>query len=200
MCYKSLVKGALLGGIIVFLWSCVSWMALPWHQTTMHTFQNGDEVAQVLVKNAPASGIYVLPGCNGTQPDEAIKKSSEGPVAFVSLRSGPKPFDMGQMMFQQLLISILGALCLTWLLMQTRGLTYRQRVQFFVVTALAAGILCHLPNWHWWEFSSEYTLVAMADLIIGWLLAGLILAKFVYHHDPKDSEPLPAEPSEKTES
>jgi hypothetical protein len=34
-----------------------------------------------------------------------------------------------------------------------------------------------LPYWNWWYFGTAYTLVAFADLVIGWLAAGLVLAR-----------------------
>jgi hypothetical protein len=35
----------------------------------------------------------------------------------------------------------------------------------------------HVPYWNWWSFPEEYTLVAMADLAVGWFLAGLVIAR-----------------------
>jgi hypothetical protein len=34
-----------------------------------------------------------------------------------------------------------------------------------------------LPYWNWWHFPAGYTLVCAADLLIGRLLAGLVLAR-----------------------
>jgi hypothetical protein len=65
----------------------------------------------------------------------------------------------------------------TWLLLQTANLSYRRRVGFVVVVALAAGVVAHVPFWIWWKFSTSFTLVEFADLIIGWGLAGLLIAK-----------------------
>ena len=72
---------------------------------------------------------------------------------------------------------VLGALLLTWLVLQIRAPGYGARVGFVVIAALAGGIICHLPNWNWWGFSTSYTAVTLADVVVTWLLAGLVIAK-----------------------
>jgi hypothetical protein len=37
----------------------------------------------------------------------------------------------------------------------------------------------HLNDWNWWGFSTAYTLMQLGAVFIGWLLAGLVMAKFV---------------------
>ena len=81
MC-KSIVKGAIFGGIILFVWYMISWMALPWHKSTMNVFKNSSEVEAFMMKETPKSGIYVLPCHEGKKGDTA-KKSS--PSLFVSM-------------------------------------------------------------------------------------------------------------------
>lgn len=48
---------------------------------------------------------------------------------------------------------------------------------FVVVFGLAAGIACRIPDWH--RFPLPYTLVAIANLVVGSVLSGLVLASFV---------------------
>jgi hypothetical protein len=55
--------------------------------------------------------------------------------------------------------------------------SYWHRVGFLVVVAVTAGVICHVSDWNWWGFSAGYTAVAFADLIIGWTLAGMVIAK-----------------------
>ncbi len=93
---KSLWKGALFGGLALFVWSTISWMVLPWHNATLNTFTNEDEVARVLKANASGRGIYVYPGEHHTpgltpeqrkRAEEAVMdKMKTGPFIFVSSR------------------------------------------------------------------------------------------------------------------
>lgn len=57
--------------------------------------------------------------------------------------------------------------------------SYWGRVGFVVVLLLAAGVLCHLPNWNWWQFSDGYILTAFFDLLAGGFLAALVLARII---------------------
>ena len=58
---KTLLKSAVIGGLIVFIWGLFSWMVFPWHQSCLNKFSNESEVADVLRDNAPKPGMYVLP-------------------------------------------------------------------------------------------------------------------------------------------
>jgi len=42
---RSLVLGTILGGLVAFVWSSVSWELLGWHEKTLVSFQNDQEGA-----------------------------------------------------------------------------------------------------------------------------------------------------------
>ncbi len=41
-------KGAIAGGLVVFAWGAISWMVLPFHEKTIHTFGDQASVVNVL--------------------------------------------------------------------------------------------------------------------------------------------------------
>jgi hypothetical protein len=55
-------------------------------------------------------------------------------------------------------------------------LSYARRIGFLAVAGLAAGVIADLPNWNWWGFSGRYTAVSIADSMLTWLIAGLVIA------------------------
>lgn len=184
---KSLVLGGLLGGIVAFCWSAISWTVLTWHNPTMNSFTNEAAVAQVLTENAPRGGMYWLPGVpagfDRMTGDE--KKAAE---KLMEERTRTMPFlygvvqqrannDMTRQMGGSVLFDILAALLITGLLMRTAGMSYLGRVMFIVTVALAAGIIAEVPHWVWWHFDTSWTVVALADIVIAWFLAGLVIAK-----------------------
>ncbi len=65
------------------------------------------------------------------------------------------------------------------MLAQTQGLSYWQRAVFVGGAGLLAAMACRLPDWNWHKFPIEHSLVNIADLWIGWTLAGLVLAYFI---------------------
>jgi len=183
---KSLVLGTLLGGVVAFVWSSISWDVLPWHEQGIYSFQNDEEVSAVIASHSTRSGNYILPGrppMEGMTPEQ--KKAAEttqmarmqkGPVMFAAVRRGGfGSFAKG--LIAQFLTLSAGAFLLTWLVLQTGGLSYGKRVVFLAVVGLAAGVVSDLPNWNWWGFSGGYTAVMVADSTVTWLLAGLVIAK-----------------------
>ena len=183
---RSLVLGTILGGLVAFLWSSVSWELIGWHEKTMLTFQNEDDVSAIVASHMKQSGTYLLPGGppqEGLSPEQKkaaqsvlMEKMQKGPVMFAAIRQGGfGSFTRGLII--QILIQMASALLLTWLLLQTSGLSYARRVLFLAVAGLAASVIADLPNWNWWGFSGAYTVVNLIDYTITWFLAGLVIAK-----------------------
>ena len=172
---RTAVKGALAGGAVLFIWGIVYWMVLPFHPMVFGQFQDEDAVASVLAQNAPESGIYIYPG---GQDEEAMEKMARGPFAFVAFHPGGMA-SMVRPLVTQLGIQILGAFLISLLLARSRVASYWERVGFVVVLLLAAGVLCHLPDWNWWHFSTGYILTVFFDLLAGGFLAALALARVV---------------------
>ena len=182
---KSLMLGAILGGLTAFIWSSISWEVLGWHEKPMLAFQNEDEVAAVIASHAPQSGIYVLPGAPAAGLTAEQKKSAQaaqiakmqkGPIVFAAVRTGGFG-SYARGLIIQILSLMAAALLLTWLLLQTTGLSYARRVIFLAVVGCAASVIVDLPNWNWWGFSGIYTLVNLADFTLMWLFAGFVIAR-----------------------
>lgn len=166
MC-KALVKGGVLGGIVIFIWSAISWMFLPWHMTTIHSFTNEDVLAKAIQAAAPQSGIYMMP---------MMTADKQLPQVFASIRlEGMSSMTSGMVI--SVIIQMIVAFLVTWLLTKAAQLSYWGRVWFVTIFGVAAAISAYLPYWNWFSFSTGYTLVGMADLVISWFLAGLVIAK-----------------------
>jgi|SRR5579864_7334508 len=183
---KSLARGALLGGLTAFLWSFVSYGVLSWHLKQYHSFQNEDDVSALVSSHAPESGIYLLPlgpsqvGMNSEQKKAAMEIRSEkikkGPLVFAAInREGFDSFP--RVLFIQLGYQIFAALLLTWLLLQTTGLSYARRVAFLAIAGLAASVIADLPYWNWYSFPATYAAINLIDYTLTWLIAGLVIAR-----------------------
>ncbi|MCA9405683.1 MAG: hypothetical protein KC684_04040 [Candidatus Omnitrophica bacterium] len=179
---------AILAGLVAFIWSWVSWMALPFHNQMLHKFKNSDAVAAALKMNAPENGIYLLPWCDNLDKKlskeeqkaayaEHDKKLKEGPYAYVLVRPNGMEFKMGQSMLIGLLKDILTAFLLVWLISKTTGLSFIQKVAFVKIAVVSGAIVSLLPNWIWWGFPTDLTVLALIDVAIGWGLAGCVIAK-----------------------
>lgn len=183
---KALLLGTLLGGLTAFIWSSVSWELLGWHEKDIVGFQNEDEVSAVIASRATKDGVYLLPSMpsgEGMTADQkkqaqaaAMAKMQAGPIMFAAVRHGGwGSYSRGLII--QFLSLLAAAFLLTWLVLQTAGLSYARKVAFLAVVGLAASVIVDLPNWNWWGFSGAYTAVNLADSTITWLIAGLVIAK-----------------------
>jgi hypothetical protein len=183
---KPLVLGTILGGLVAFVWSSISWEVLPWHGKPILSFQNDEEVSAVIRTHAVKSGVYILPGgpsMDGMTSEQKkaaqatlMEEMQKGPVMFAAIRrDGFGSYTWGLVI--QLLSLMAAAFLLTWLALQTSGLSYAKRVLFLGVVGLAAGVITELPNWNWWGFSGSYAAVMIADGTLTWLIAGLVIAK-----------------------
>ena len=170
---KSLVLGTLLGGLAAFIWSSVSWEVIGWHEKAMLGFQKDEEVAAAISSHTAADGTYLLP--YGTS-QEAMDRFRKGPIMVAAVRRGGVG-SFARFMAVQVLSLVAAAFLLTWLVLQTSGLSYVRRVMFLAVVGLSASVIVDLPNWNWWGFSGSFTAVNVADNVITWLLAGLVIAK-----------------------
>ena len=131
---KQLVLGSVLGSIVLFVWSAIAWMFIPWPGQPLRAFKNEDAVTQAIVANAPQSGNYLLPnadqkGLTAEQQQKAMEKMAKGPIVFAAVRL--EPFNsMAKPLALQFLTQFIVALLGTSLLLHTGGLSYRGRVVF----------------------------------------------------------------------
>jgi hypothetical protein len=171
---------------MAFVWSSISWELIGWHEKTMVAFHNEDEVSAVIASHAGQDGTYILPSMPptvGLTPEQkknviaaVMQKMQAGPIMVAAVRRGGfGSYSRGLII--QLLSLMAAAFLLTWLLLQTTGLSYARRVAFLAVVGLAASVIVDLPNWNWWGFSGPYTAVNLADSTLTWLFAGLVIAK-----------------------
>jgi hypothetical protein len=182
----TLLLGAVVGGVVAFVWGAISWMVLPWHHKTFRRFRDADAVARAIVDNAPESGVYGLPGPPVAAPGlTAEQQKAAEAAAWEKMKAGPLVFAVVQRRgFESLArhllgafgINVLASLILTRLLLHTTGLTYWDRAAFVGLAALAGAIVCRLSDWNWHGYSRSYTAVELADVAIGWTLVGLVLA------------------------
>jgi hypothetical protein len=186
---RQLALGAILGAIVLFLWSFIAWTFIPWPGEPLRSFTNDDAVAQAIKANAPRSGTYLLPNEVKRTPgmsDEqykvaeqaAMERMSHGPVIFASVRLEPfgsMPKALVIKFFTQLVVALLA----TFLLLQTGGLSYAGRVVFLITMGVIIFVGANVDEWNWWGFSNAYTAMQLVVLVIGWLLAGLVMAAVV---------------------
>ncbi len=136
----------------------------------------------MLQANASTSGVYMLPNMYGYDSssaesmDDGLFMMKNGPTMFASIQLEGMPRSMKPFLIS-LLLQIIGAGIVTWMALHTKGLRFGQLVAFVTLFGVGVGVLGVLPAWNWGGISSHYALVLFLDLVIGWFLAGLAIAK-----------------------
>lgn len=171
MCGRVII-GGLLGGIILFAWGAVSWMALPWHMQTLHGFKDEAAVIQTVKSNAVESGVYFLP--LQEQHADVTQIKAPGPLVFAAVYQEGMT-SMVPSLIRGLIAEIIAAFLVTWMVMQT-NLGYLGRLGFILVFAIAGSVLTHFAYWNWFHFAPDFTLVEIVDILVAWFLAGLVIA------------------------
>ena len=178
---KTLLSG-FLAGLAVFIWSLLSWIVLPWHGSHLHAFKNEAAVAEVIKANAPVPGLYLMPdagfGDSGTDLKGGTARMRAGPFLFGTVRPGKREWSVSRLLVFNFFTQVVGALIITVLVNGARLRDYLGRALYVSTLALAVGILGHLPNYNWWEFPLGWTILNIADLVIGWSFGGLVIAYF----------------------
>lgn len=191
---RSVIVAALVGGLVVFVWSFVSWSLIPWHSSAMQSFVNEGEMSLALMANAPEGGLYMMPGLPrgyATMSAEQKKAADAQMVAnmetsryFFGVVRRRAPASPVRQMIVALLFDVLAALLVAMLVMKTGDMTYWGKVSFVMTAALAVGIIALVPQWIWFSFPTRWTLIMIADTLIAWLLGGMVIARVVRPRGP----------------
>jgi hypothetical protein len=93
------------------------------------------------------------------------------------------------MLITELITNILAALIAAFLLSRALGGLggILGKAVFVSLFGLFAGVEIDLSYWNWYGFPTSYTLSYIAQHVIGWFLAGLVLAWFL--KKPTASQP-----------
>lgn len=175
-CCGKIIKGAILGGLVIFVWFMVSWHVLPWHAHSIMGFKDEKAVADVLMKNAPDSGVYVMPFTDMGK----LEQKTEKPFAFVSV------FANGIDMKQSLPAMMGGALIMSILMAAFLSCLLSKKVEGFCPMAysmkigLLAGIAAFGPTYIFYHFPLSWTLTGIADEVIAFGLAGALIGRAIF--------------------
>jgi len=178
------IFGGIIGGVIAFVWSFVSWMVLPWHDSAIQEFRNQEFVSWVLKENTKKDGVYVAPHMK-SQDEFAFKEMAQTqagenqPFVYVQIKRRGIDFTSAKHYIIAFLTQFIGATLISALLLQAKELRYGGRLLFVTLIGLLIGILSQVPNWNWMGGGTVFSLVMIADYVVTWFLAGLLLAAVI---------------------
>lgn len=179
---KKVLLGSVLGGLALFVWGFISHMLLPLGEVGIKVMPNEEPVMAAMSESLSEPGFYFFPGAGGHEmTQEWTEKYRQGPIGVLIYHpTGREPLSPGQLLFE-LLFNILAAGVATFLLVSASDSLdgYGPKVLFVTLLGLLPGFDVDAGYWNWYGFPGDYTVAVMADHLIGWLVAGLVLAFFL---------------------
>ena len=174
---------SLIGGIVMFLWGVGAHMVLGLGDIGLRQPTNENVAMSGLQEGLGGqAGVYVLPSLDPKQmKDPAVTraysiKAVRSPYAWVIYQPrGTDMLQMGPQIGRQWASDTLAALALAFV-MGLAVLSFRQRLAVAAAAAVFAWLSSLLPYWNWYRFPLDFTLAALAEQLIGWLLAGAVMA------------------------
>jgi hypothetical protein len=170
---KKLIIGAIVGGILLFLWQFLSWSALGVHESYAQYTEKQDAVVNFLSTQFTEDGQYLLP----THPKDAtaaeresVMKAAEGkPWAIVSYHKSFS-FNMTTNMIRGFLVNVIAVGLFCWILSKMNPTSFGN----VFIASLFVGIISFLyypyTNSIW--FKTPGVMGYFADALVGWGLVG----------------------------
>ncbi|HJR73135.1 MAG TPA: hypothetical protein VJ806_05800 [Luteimonas sp.] len=179
-----LLVAAIVGGIVMFVWQAVAHMALPIGEMGMKTASGQETAIAALQASATdGGGVYMLPGMSPEQwADEKAKAAFQeqyksSPYAFVVYRpeGNPALVDMVPNLAKQFVSDVIAAFLVAWVL-ALGAFGFGKRVLIAGALGLFAWLAISVPYWNWYLFPVSFTVGALVEQVVGWLLAGVAIA------------------------
>lgn len=172
-----LLKGGVLGGLVLFLWGVISWTVLDWHSSTLEKFPN-EGAASAFINQLPKSGMYLQKPELSLGGQEQSATKGNAPIIFAAVSNNDPDTNMVTHLVLSLITQIIAAIIITGLVLIKPHIQFGGRLFQVILFALAAGIVTYVPYMNWFHFSFYYTLISIIDLLIGWFLAGMVISYF----------------------
>jgi hypothetical protein len=194
---KKILLAGLLGGIAMFLWEGLAHEVLPLGEAGIRGLDNEAAIVATIKANVTQSGMYMFPGgevlrpgLSGAEKQAAEKKAMElwraGPSGIIVVHPGGlNPESPGQLLTQCVLDVAVTLLAAFLISLGTAGAPYITRVVFVTLIGLAPTLNAELPYWNWYGFPAVYVAAQATIHLAGFLVAGLIVARFVRTPAPK---------------
>jgi hypothetical protein len=186
---KRILLAGLLAGIVMFLWEGLAHEALPLGEAGIKALPN-EAAFMTTVKDVKESGLYFFPapedrpGMSSGEKKKALEavmqKWKIGPGGIMVLQAGGMDADSPKQLITQCLTDILLMLVAALMLSRATLLSsYMARVGFVTMLALFPILNADLPYWNWYGFPVVYTLAQFVIRVVGFLVGGLVVAKFI---------------------
>lgn len=181
--WKRILVGSLAAGIVLFLWGCAAWLFMPTY-TNFKDILDEEAVVRTLNESLPEKGLYYFPK-HPDQSADAIaewnRKVAIGPTGILIYNpQGHGPLGLRKFA-SALLTQWAAAFIAAYLLSKTLAgkPNFRSRWVFVALIGLTISLAAYLPDLIWYGYPASVIANLMRDMVLGWILAGFLLAYFI---------------------
>jgi hypothetical protein len=173
---KKLIIGALVGGIIIFIWQTLSWAVLNLHGASQEYTPKQDSVLSFLNSQFSEDGSYLLPNYpKGTSHEEMEKQmeSNKGKPWVQIQYHKALDISMGGNMVRGLIVNIIMVAFLCWILLKISPASFGN----IFIACLFTGIIVFINSpytMHIWYHKADI-MAHLGDALISWSLCGIWL-------------------------
>ena len=173
---KKLIIGAIVGGILLFIWQTLSFALLNLHGKAFQYTPKQEEIMTSLNSFFNEEGQYLLPRApdDATMEErESMMKSSEGkPWAMISYHKS-MDMSMGMNMVRGLLVDIVAIALFCWIISRMDLPTMGKILTASIFTGLIVFFTAPYTAHIWYD--SFDIMAHFMDAIVGWGLVGVWL-------------------------
>lgn len=175
---KRILLAGVVGGVALFFWGFLSHAVLPLGQVGIQNLPQDRTVVESLKAAIPTAGLYFFPPMDASGGMAADQIN--GPHGILVYHpSGASAMMTGELV-NEFILNVIQALIAAYLLSLATGLAgYTSRVGLVLILGVLSALATNVEYWNWYKFPANYTLAAMADDILGFLVVGLIVAALV---------------------
>lgn len=205
MNFRVLVAG-LLGGVAIFFWGFVAHMLLPLGEAGMRALPYEAKLLPVISSTVKEPGLYIFPWPESTPGTPMpVNQKTQAAVAdlYKTVPHGLLLFHppAGAMLTSGQLLAEFATNCATALiaavlvnLVVSPLRSFGARFLFVTTLGLITGIAVNVPYWNWYEFPTAFTLAEIFEHVVGFAVAGLVIAALVkpapvYTVTPREGAP-----------
>jgi hypothetical protein len=178
---KRIITAILLGCTVMFIWGGFSHTVI-FVGTGFKRMPNEDKVIAVLKENIGEQGLYFFPGKdfkNSSKEQDAVfeNKFKTGAVGQLLYRPiGGDVFSGGKLITQ--FMSNLFAVFIIVIVVSMLTGSYWKKVFIISLLGLLSCLSVSTIYWNWYEYPTSFFIAQILDVVIGFFLAGMIVARF----------------------
>jgi len=175
---KRLLVGTTLAATLLFFWGFLYWGAQPLAWRVIGPVPDEAGLQEALAEALPEPGAYFLPHPRSADPETHAARAKAGPVATVLVHGGQDPDDPSAFLwgFVHMWVS---ALLMGLVLRRLAPVGTGGAVLAAATVGLAAAVWADLGRPIWYAQPWDYHVLFAVYELVGWVLAGAVLASFV---------------------